>query len=62
MNECKNSENRIDKLRKILSNKMPEKYAQKLLSLCSDYNDIFCMDDDTLTTNNFYDQKINLKD
>lgn len=34
----------------------------KLTKLCTDYNDIFALENDLLTTNNFYKQRIALED
>ncbi|RYX87425.1 hypothetical protein EON73_01410, partial [bacterium] len=51
---------RIKKFEKIL--KIPKHARHKLLPLCLKYADIFHVDGDKQTVNNFYKQKLNVKD
>lgn len=58
-----NDENRTSKLLKELkTDHIPNTYKEKLIKLCSKYNDVFALKGDTLTCNNFYKQRINLND
>lgn len=55
--------NRNEKLKNELNlANTPEDCKQQLLKLCNKYNDIFALKTDSLTCNNFYEQKINLTD
>lgn len=56
------SEERKAKLRKNLRDKIPKHVRETLLKLCEDYADIFHLDGDKPTTNNFYSQNLNLSD
>lgn len=59
--EIKNKRNK--KLLKSLKlDRVPTKAKNKLIELCQKYNDIFSLENDHLTTNNFYKQTINLED
>lgn len=53
---------RRDNLSKILSSKIPEHALDKLLPLCLEYSDIFYMEGDKSSVNNFYVQKLRLND
>lgn len=54
---------RIKLLEKELNLKdLPDSTRSSILKLCSEYSDIFNLQDDLLTCNNFYKQKIRLKD
>ena len=60
--DCNNTD-RIEKLNAELNfNDIPASAKQSLQQLCHEYNDIFSLKDDLLTCNNFYQQKISLKD
>lgn len=48
----------LDKLNK----NCPLQYKESLTNLCSDYTDIFAEEKDKVTSNNFYKQKLRLKD
>ena len=56
------SPNRSNKVMNILKNQFPKRNFQKLYDLCKSYTDIFALEDEKLTVNNFYEQKINLSD
>lgn len=56
------NDERGTKLREKLSEKVPKMHKNRLLDLCVEYNDIFALENDTLTVNNFYKQKLRLKD
>lgn len=62
LNKEGNSNSRNKKLQKILENRIPKAHARRLLELCTDFSDIFALEDDRLTVNNFYKQKLRLKD
>lgn len=54
-------EDRTDVLEKLRKN-FPPHVANKLDKLCSDYLDVFALETDTISYNNFYKQKLILKD
>lgn len=54
--------NRKSKLRDQLKNKIPKHVRETLLKLCEDYADIFHLDGDKPTTNNFYEQNLHVSD
>lgn len=54
--------NRKSKLRDVLENKIPRHARDALLKLCEDYADIFHLDGDKPTTNNFYAQDLHVQD
>lgn len=64
MTEINNCKERNNKLLEILNNAFPknESLKSKLKQLCSDYSDIFALDTDQMTTNNFYEQHIKTTD
>lgn len=53
---------RIDKLRNLLGEQMPKNVSDKLMPLCEEYADIFALENDKMTINNFYEQKLRLND
>lgn len=53
---------RTQKLLDILKDKFPKQAPKKLSKLCSDFADIFALEDDPITVNNFYEQKLTLTD
>lgn len=62
-NNSSNSSERNEALAKELNlNKIDSKVRGKLTKLCEEFNDIFSLNNDTLTTNNFYEQSIILND
>lgn len=55
-------QDRKQKLIDILRNKVAEPHREELLELCEKFSDIFALDTDKMSTNNFYTQKIRLSD
>ena len=45
-----------------LSKNFPERHKEKLTNLCKEFSDIFGLESEKLTTNNFYRQKLQLSD
>lgn len=64
MNKTENSEERTKKVLKILSKNYPndKKLHKQLGKLCVEYADIFTLDTDQMTVNNFYEQKLKITD
>lgn len=54
--------NRNDTLLNILDHNIPEFAKTEVLNLCLEFSDIFCLKTDKITTNNFYEQKLNVTD
>ena len=48
----------IDKLKK----NFPDQFKDTLTTLCTEYSDIFAIETESVTTNNFYKQKLRLSD
>lgn len=63
VNRTENKETRTQKLIEILAKSYPkdEKLHNKLNKLCAEYADIFALETDTMTVNNFYSQDIKIK-
>lgn len=61
-NENEHTVDRLNKLNRILKRKVPEFVRNKLLSLCMKFSDIFHIEGDKCTVNNFYEQQIRLSD
>lgn len=59
-NTEKTGQTRVEQLEKIL--KIPEHAKDKLLPLCKQFCDIFHLKNDKATVNNFYEQKLRLRD
>lgn len=57
-----NNSERINELLKILSNSTPNEFNEDMTNLFREYDDIFAMEQDKMTINNFYEQKFNLLD
>lgn len=55
--ENQNDELRTTELLKILEPTFPEHVKTELIELCTEFSDIFALDTDKLTTNNFYKQE-----
>lgn len=49
-------------LEKNLKNNLPKESANELLKLCNKYSNIFDMPGDPASVNNFYEQKLTLRD
>lgn len=62
MKEEKSENERTEKLLNILKTKAPIHMQTELLSLCKDFADVFAMENDTATKNNFYTQTLNVTD
>lgn len=56
----KRTTNLIEKLKTAFPN--DKKLYSKLKELCSEFSDIFALDTDNMTVNNFYEQKLTMKD
>lgn len=56
------NQDRKSKLKNLLRDKIPSHAREALLTLCEDYADIFHLDGDKPTTNNFYSQDLHLSD
>lgn len=57
-----NSQNRTNELIKIIENHTPIHARQNLIPLCEQYSDVFALDSDQMTVNNFYEQKLRVSD
>lgn len=62
MEATENNKNRADELKKTFSKNTPKDKLNTLLSLCEQYTDIFTLQTDKMTTNNFYTQKLRTTD
>lgn len=56
-----NCEKRLKKLKEYFKKKTPKQFLGKILNLCSRYTDVFALPEDKMTVNNFYKQKLRLK-
>lgn len=54
----KSSEKRAEKLMKILRNAIPNFVKSEMTELCTEFADIFALETDKLTVNNFYKQTL----
>lgn len=54
--------NRLNKLQNTLKKKIPEFIRSKVLDLCMSFSDIFHVEGDKSSTNNFYEQKLIMTD
>lgn len=62
INSVKKSEERTKTLLSILKENMPKYAGDKLTLLCEEFADIFALETDQMTTNNFYKQTLRLND
>lgn len=62
MNQNISNTDRKNQLKKILEKQIPEHAKKLCLPMCMEYHDIFALDSDQLTTNNFYKQTLRIKD
>lgn len=53
---------RMDRLFSILGKQTSEPFRQELLKLCENYLDIFALEDESVSVNNFYTQRLAMKD
>lgn len=51
---------RNQKLIEILKEKIPTHVRNEMVNLCVEFSDVFALETDQMTTNNFYEQKLNL--
>lgn len=58
----KRNNNRKTEVFNTLRISFPDQFKETLTKLCSTYNDIFDLETKTVTTNNFYKQKLRVKD
>lgn len=61
-NSSDESQNRTNRLIEIIENHIPIHARQNLIPLCEKYSDVFALDDDQMTVNNFYEQKLRVTD
>lgn len=61
-NHAQNSNNRTEKLKAMLNKNTPAHALEILTPLCIDFSDIFHIEGDKPSVNNFYEQKLQLKD
>ena len=54
--------NRKEKVLKHLSKNFPKLFKPQLTNICSEFSDIFGLESETISSNNFYKQKLKLKD
>lgn len=58
----KNDKIRLRKLSEYFNKTTPPRFLNEITRLCSNYTDVFALPDDKMTVNNFYKQKLRLKD
>lgn len=58
----KGGDERTKRVLDILKPNFPEQFENELIDLCSEYADIFTLDDDKMTVNNLYTQTLRLND
>lgn len=62
VNEINSKTNRTRKLLKLLKKRVNPSAEKQLLSLCGQFADIFALEDDPMSVNNFYKQKLRVRD
>lgn len=62
LNSPEKTEERKEKLEKIFTKNTPQRKLTQLMDLVKEYTDIFTLETDKMTTNNFYTQKIRMTD
>lgn len=62
INKTSTSNERIENLKSVLIDKMPNYVSEELMLICEKYADIFTLKDDKMTINNMYEQKLRLRD
>lgn len=62
ISDVQNTTQRDATIEKLIRKNTPNEMHHDLLPLCSNYSDIFALETDKLTTNNFYKQKIRIRD
>lgn len=61
-NKSQKYQSRNDKLRRILKQNAPAHALNSLTSLCTEFSDVFHVDGDSPTVNNFYEQQLHFTD
>lgn len=62
IDKTENTIERANQLKEKFSKNTPKDKLERLMSICRDYTDVFTLDSDKMTTNNFYSQKIRMTD
>lgn len=62
IDEIKTKRERTKLLLTELSKNVPNQYKDKILPLCNEFSDIFALESDKMTVNNFYTQNFRVKD
>lgn len=62
IDDIKSNKTRTTQLLTEIAKQVPEQYKNHILPLCKEFNDIFAMEEDKLTVNNFYTQSFRIKD
>lgn len=62
IDEVKRTKQRTKLLITELESHTPKQHRSKIIPLCREFNDIFAMEEDKLSVNNFYTQKFRVKD
>lgn len=62
IDEVKKKKERTKQLMEIIEKNTPSTHRDKILALCREYSEIFVLQEDKLTVNNFYEQKFRMKD
>ena len=57
-----NPKNRSEKVLSKLKKNFPEQFKKQLTELCTEYSDVFGLETEPISTNNFYKQTLRLKD
>lgn len=60
--DVENTDQRVKKLNNIFAKNTPHNKLKLITTLCKNYTDIFTLETDKMTTNNFYEQKIRIND
>lgn len=62
IDDIQKEKERKKKLIEEVTKNTPKQYEQKVASICAEFNDIFALESDKMTVNNFYTQKLKLND
>lgn len=62
IDETKNTDERTDELINLLQKSTPNDFRNEIGDLCKEFTDIFSLESDKMTINNFYEQKLRLND
>lgn len=61
-NQKQHMSHRVEKLKHLIKKNTPSHALEMLTPLCTEFSDIFHIDGDIQTVNNFYEQKLQLRD